>query len=296
MDKAMLLRHIQYFLAVANHGSFTRAAASLHVSQPALSQQIKQLEESLRATLFDRTGRSIRLTDAGEAFQLHARRALQEIDAGKRAIHDVRDLSRGSLRIAMTPTFTAYLIGPLVDTFHRLHPGVAINVQEMSQERMEDMLLDDAVDIGIAFDEVRSPDIEVHPFLVETMALVVGRTHPLAKRRKVPLKALNDESMVMLGPSFSTREHIDRYCRQHGIHPGVAMEVDSIGAVVQIVRRGSLSTLLPSAVAREDLVAITLEPSLFERTAALLYRRDGYRSAAVEAFGALAAKASRGFR
>lgn len=89
----MLSRHINYFLAVAEHGSFTRAASALHVSQPALSQQIRQLEESLGVPLFDRSGRTIRLTDAGEVWRQYASRALQELGAGKRAIHDVANMN-----------------------------------------------------------------------------------------------------------------------------------------------------------------------------------------------------------
>src|SRR5215469_3170202 len=98
----MLLRHINYFLAVAKHQSFTKAAASLHISQPALSLQIKQMEESLGAQLFDRSGRVTRITDAGEVYLRHAQLAIQELGAGRRAIHDVQDLSRGVLRVAMT--------------------------------------------------------------------------------------------------------------------------------------------------------------------------------------------------
>src|ERR1700736_851018 len=117
----MLLRHIRYLPAVAEHRNFTRAAEALHVSQPALSQQIRQLEETLGVLLFDRSGRAIQLTDAGHAYVEYARRALRELDAGQRAIHDVRDLSRGQLRLALTPTFHPYLIGPLVGGFHTLH-------------------------------------------------------------------------------------------------------------------------------------------------------------------------------
>lgn len=91
----MLLRHIRYFLAVAEQGNFTRAAEALHVSQPTLSQQIKQLEDTLGAPLFDRSGRAVRLTDAGEAWMRYARLALQDLDAGARAIHDVATLERG---------------------------------------------------------------------------------------------------------------------------------------------------------------------------------------------------------
>jgi LysR family transcriptional regulator, cyn operon transcriptional activator len=156
----------------------------LHVSQPTLSQQIRQLEDTLRAPLLDRSGRMIALTDAGLAYLGYARRALQDLEAGRRAIHDVQELSRGTLRVAMTPTFTAYLAGPLVKTFNSRYPGITLTIQEMSQERMETLLNDDALDVGIAFDEVRSPDIEGQTLLSESLALMVGKSHPYAKRRR----------------------------------------------------------------------------------------------------------------
>jgi LysR family transcriptional regulator, cyn operon transcriptional activator len=179
-----LLRHIRYFLAVAEHKNFTRAAEALHVSQPTLSQQIRQLEDTPRAPLLDRSGRTIALTDAGVAYLGYARRALQDLEAGRRAIHDVQELSRGTLRVAMTPTFTAYLAGPLVETFNSHYPGITLTIQEMPQERMERLLNDDALDVGIAFDEVRSPDIEGQTLLSESLALMVGKSHPYAKRRR----------------------------------------------------------------------------------------------------------------
>ncbi|KWC05142.1 transcriptional regulator CynR [Burkholderia ubonensis] len=282
----MLVRHIRYFLAVAEHHSFTRAAAALHVSQPALSQQIKQLEESLGAQLFDRTGRTTRLTDAGEVYCRYARRALQGLEEGKRAIHDVGDLSRGSLRIAVTPTFTSYLIGPMVESFHGRYPGVTLTVREMSQERMEELLVDDELDVGIAFQEVRSQDIDAQRLLVETLALVVGRHHPLAKRRSVRVSALNDESLILPSAEFATREHIDRYCRQNDLRPQVLMEVNSISAVIEVIQRTRLSTLLPASIARgrDDLAAVALDPLPLQRTAVLMQRKGAYQTAAARAF------------
>jgi len=288
----MLARHIQYFLAVAQHHSFTRAATALHVSQPALSQQVRQLEESLGAQLFDRSGRSTRLTDAGEVYLRYARRAAQELEEAKRAIHDVSDLSRGSLRVAVTPTFTTYLVGPLVEAFHGRYGNITLNVREMSQERMEAMLLADELDVGIAFEDVQAQDIEASPLLVETLALVVNRRHPLAKAASIGLEALSAESLVLLSGEFATREQIDHYCQQHGLHPQVRMEANTISAVIEIVRRTSLSTLLPAtiALANEDLVAIALQPVRLQRTAVLMQRRGGYQRATARAFIELAAE------
>ncbi|WP_346839935.1 transcriptional regulator CynR [Microbulbifer sp. SAOS-129_SWC] len=286
----MLARHIQYFLAVAEHLSFTRAAAALHVSQPALSQQVRQLEESLGAQLFDRSGRTTRLTDVGEVYLRYARRAAQELQEAKRAIHDVSDLSRGSLRVAVTPTFTTYLVGPLVEAFHGRYPSITMDVRELSQERMEELLLADLLDVGIAFEDVQAQDIEASPLLVETLALVVNNRHPLAKAQSIGLEALSAQSLVLLGTEFATREQIDRFCQQHGIHPQVRMEANAISAVIEIVRRTTLSTLLPTpiALAHEGLVALKLDPVRLQRTAVLMWRKGAYQSAAARAFIELA--------
>lgn len=282
----MLARHIQYFLAVAEYHSFTRAAAALHVSQPALSQQVKQLEESLGAQLFDRSGRKTRLTDAGEVYLRYAHSAAQALEQGKRAIHDVADLSRGSLRIALTPTFTPYLIGPLVEAFHQRYPNITLNLREIAQEQIEERLLADELDVGIAFEGARPQEIETHPLLVETLALVVGSRHPLAGQRTAGLEALNAASLILLNAEFASREQIDRYCRQHGIRPHVQMEANAIGAVIEVVRRTRLATLLPAAIARTypDLVAIELEPQRLQRRVVLMQRQGAYKTAATQAF------------
>ncbi|PDT22290.1 transcriptional regulator CynR [Rhizobium hidalgonense] len=286
----MLARQVRYFLAVAEHESFTRAADALHVSQPALSQQVRLMEESLGVQLFDRSGRTTRLTDSGEVYLQYVRRASQEFREAKRAIHDVNDLSRGALRVAVTPTFTTYLVGPLVEAFYSRYPNISLNVREISQEHMEELLLADEIDVGIAFSGTLTPDLDLDPLLVETLALVVRTGHPLAGEMSIGLKALSAESLVLLSAEFATREQIDRFCRQHSIQPHVRIEANSISAVIEIVRRTRLSTLLPATIAfaRQDLVAIPLDPVRLQRTAVLMQRKDAYRSAAARVFIELA--------
>ena len=266
------------------------------MSQPTLSQQIRQLEDSLRVQLLDRSGRTIQLTDAGAAYVRYAQRALQDLEAGSRAIHDVQELSRGSLRLAMTPTFTAYLIGPLLEKYNCRYPNITLNILEMPQERMEALLNEDALDVGIAFSDTQSPDIETQVLFVEALAMVVGKSHPYAKKKRGPLtlQEFEREALVLLNEEFATRHYIDRYCRRHGIAPRIAMEVNSISAITEIVRRSTLGTLLPAAIAREhgELRLVDLEPALPQRTAALLLRKDAYRSAAARAFIALALEES----
>ena len=277
----MLLRHIRYLLAVAEHRNFTRAAEALHVSQPTLSQQIKQLEESLGAPLLDRSGRSVSLTDAGQAYVRFARLALQDLQAGKRAIHDVQDLSRGHLRLAMTPTFTAYLIGPLLAQFNALYPGITVSVEELTQDRMEAALTEDVLDIGIGFTGEHLPDIACEALFVEALSVVVSASHPALQA-----PSWLEQPMVLLNPGFATRRYIDDYCRQQGVKPPIAMEANSISAIIEIVRHTALATILPSAIAtaHPGLHAVAIRPALPQRTVALLSRQGAYRSAACTAF------------
>ena len=277
----MLLRHIRYLLAVAEHRNFTRAAEALHVSQPTLSQQIKQLEESLGAPLLDRSGRSINLTDAGQAYVRFARLALQDLQAGTRAIHDVQDLSRGHLRLAMTPTFTAYLIGPLLARFNARYPGITLSVEELTQDRIEAALGEDLLDIGIGFTGEHALDIECEALFVEQLSVVVSANHPQLSRL-----AWLEQPLVLLNTGFATRRHIDDYCRRQGVKPRIAMEANSISTIIEIVRNTPLATVLPQALAEAQtgLHAVTIDPPLPQRTAALLSRKGAYRSAACRAF------------
>lgn len=283
----MLLRHIRYFLAVAEQGNFTRAAEALHVSQPTLSQQIKQLEEQLGTPLFDRSGRAVRLTDAGVAWMRYARLALQDLEAGTRAIHDVATLERGSLRLAMTPTFTAYLVGPVIDAFYQRHPGISLSIQELTQDRIEALLAEDRLDLGIAFGQAQSTDITAEDLFSESLEMMVGVNHPLAQQQH-PLTAeeFGRQPLALLSEDFATRQFIDSYCRQQGIRPQVAVEANAIGAIVEIVRRGQLATVLPAAIsqANPQLRSVPLNSAMPARRAVLLQRKDAYRSAALRAF------------
>ncbi|MFJ3910688.1 transcriptional regulator CynR [Streptomyces vinaceus] len=285
------LRHLRYLLAVAGHGSFTRAAEELHISQPTLSQQIKQLERTVGVQLLDRTGRAVRLTDAGAAFVPYARRALQDLAAAERAVLDVADLSRGSLRLAMTPTFTAYLLGPLAARLHARHPGITLNVKEMTQDQLESALLADAVDLGIAFRGAHLPGIGATGLFTETLGLVVGPEHPHAGRTEpLPVSELPTCPLALLSEDFATREHIDAHFRRHRVAPRIAVEADSISALTEIVRRTGLATVLPDALTRGDtpLHPVPLAPALPARTVVLLRRESAYEGAAVRAFTALA--------
>jgi LysR family cyn operon transcriptional activator len=283
----MLLRHLRYLVAVADHGGFTRAAEALHVSQPTLSQQIRQLEDTLGVSLFDRTSRTVKPTDAGQAYIECARRVLVELEAGKRALHDVKDLSRGTLRLAMTPTFMAYLVGPLVRDYVARYPNIHLQIFELSMDDIEAGLLDDSLDVAIAFSEVRNADIESIPAFTETLGVMVGRDHPLYdSQAALSADALAQLDFALLATDFVTRTRIDAYFANEGITPKVAIEVNSVSTLLEVIRHTAIATILPEPIATQDraLHRIPLLGEAPKRGAALLRRQNNYHSAASVAF------------
>ena len=280
------LRHLRYLLAVADHGNFTRAAEDLHISQPTLSQQIKQLERTLRVQLLDRSGRTVRLTDAGAVYADHARRALRDLAAAERAVHDVHDLSRGHLRLAVTPTFTAYLVGPLTAELHTRHPGITLALTETTQDRIEAALLADDLDLGIAFAGPHPPGITATPLFTEALSLVTGTHGTGAAPRRRPVRSLMQQQLALLSGDFATRGHIDDYFAEHRVTPRITVEANTIQALTEIVRRTPLATVLPDAVTHDHphLIPVPLDPPLPTRTVSLLQRDGSYLSAAARAF------------
>ncbi|GAA2446260.1 transcriptional regulator CynR [Streptomyces pulveraceus] len=286
------LRHLRYLIAVAEHGNFTRAAEELRISQPTLSQQIKQLERVVGVQLLDRGGRGVRPTDAGEAYVHYARRALRELAAADRAVLDVADLSRGHLRLAVTPTFTAYLVGPLVEALHTRHPGITLDLREMTQDRIEAGLLADDLDLGIAFEGSHPPGVTPTALFTETLSLVVATSRAEARGdRPLPVRDLADQQLALLSSDFATRGHIEGYLAEHRVSPPIAVEANTIQALTEIVRRtGTLATVLPDAITDDHphLAPIPVDPPLPTRVATLLHRESAYESAAARAFTRLA--------
>jgi len=287
-------RSLQYLVAIAEYGSYTRAAEALHVSQPTLSQQIKQLEESLQSLLLDRSGRSVQLTNAGEIYLRHARRAWGELDGGARAIHDVQNLSRGSLRLGWTP-ITDYLTCSLLENFNGLYPGININTLEMPQDDIEISVAESRIDIGIVFSKpfantTRPNELETNVLFEEKLCVAVGKFHPRAKQQeRMSAQNLGQESLALLNTDFALRRHVDEYCSQHDIEPRFAIESNSLSAIISLIKHRPLATVLPRSIVRQQcLHSINLSPEMQRKEITLIYRKDGYKSPATVAFSELA--------
>ena len=282
----MLLRHLRYLSSVVEHGSFTRAAQALHVSQPALSQQIRQLEERLGVQLLDRTGKAVRATDAGATYLEYVGRAFREIDAAGRAARDVNDLSSGVLRLGFTPSFSAYLTAPLARRFREKYPRITLELNALSQDEIEADLIDDKLDCALAFYAARASGITSYPLHTERLSLVGRCDHPVMNNKFIDVRCIEKEELILLNNTFVTRQTINNHFDKYGIKPNIVIETSSMTTIIELIKSSSLVTILPDAVAieRQGLLSRKLLPTMQERQVVLLQREGAYRSAAMRAF------------
>jgi LysR family cyn operon transcriptional activator len=186
----MELRHLCYFLAVADTRSFTRAAERLHVTQPTLSHQIKQLEQMVGTVLFDRSTKEVELTDAGRLFKPYCERVLKEIEASTLAISELEGLMRGTLRMAVFHSFSHSMLPPIMSEFALRYPGVHVITRLVPRLDMERELINAELDMAVAYAADDNDQIVAEPLFEEELVLVVGSQCPHAGRKSLPMREL----------------------------------------------------------------------------------------------------------
>ena len=289
INLGMEIRQLRYFLDIAETEHLTQSAQNLFVTQSTLSHGLRQLEQELDVALFDRLGRGLKLSQAGAEFRVYARRALQEIEAGRMALADLGGLQSGKLKVGAFPTFLNTVVPATVAAFSRAYPKVKVEVRDLRAGPIEQQLLEGELDLGIAFHPAQHEEIEAEVLFEERLLLVVGPRHPLAGRDRLEMAALSGVPLALLPRTFATRRLIDDSLRQAGVAPRVQVEMDSVESLLGVCRYGDLASIVPERAARQapDLVAIALcEPEIV-RHAGILWRRGASRSAAAREFAAL---------
>lgn len=278
----MELRHLRYFLAVADTRSFTRAAERLHVTQPTLSHQVKQLESLVGTVLFERSTKDVELTAAGRLFKPYCERILKEIESSALAITELEGLMRGTLRMAVFHSFSHSMLPPIMSEFALRYPGVHVTARLVPRFDMERDLLNADLDMAVAYISDDNDQIEAERLFDEELVLVVGSRHTEAGRKSMPMRELAKLSLVMLTPEFGARQFVDRFLADAGLQPHVVLEMNAIEPILATIRDSGLASVL-SAGAIVDPMGLKLvrltEPAP-KRTVGILWRRNGHRSAA----------------
>ena len=283
----MDLKQLRYFQTVVELGSFTAAARRLHIAQPAISIAIRKLESELELTLLHRGERQVTPTSEGEVLLRHARRLLAQAEAAELEMRELQGLSKGEVRIGIPSMLGSYYFPPILMGFKHRYPDLRLSVHEGGTRRLQQMIHDGELDVGVVVAEGAPADLETRPFLREEMVLCVTRDHPLAERSSIGIAEFFSHELVVFKEGYFLREFIDRFSREHDVQPRIAFESNLIPLTKAIVRHGfGITTFLRMVVEQDpegDLVAIPFETPVY-LDLSLAWKRGGYLSRADRAF------------
>ena len=282
----MELRQLEYFVAVADEASFTRAAARLHVAQPGVSAQIRQLERELGQDLFDRSGRPVRLTEAGTAVLVYARAALGAAAGARLAVDELAGLVRGHVAVGMVVACSSYDLANLLADFHRDYPAVEITLSEANTDVLIQGLGAGQLDLAfVGLGDATPPGIEIQLVANEPLVAAVSKDDVLVARTTITLDAIRDRALMSLPRGTGLRSCLDDACSRSGFEPRITLEASNLGILAALASRGLGVAILPESVARAhpELHAIEVTRPAMRGRLALAWRTGGPISPAARA-------------
>jgi DNA-binding transcriptional LysR family regulator len=284
----MELTQLETFLAVAEERSFSRAAVRLHRTQPAISQVIRKLEESVGETLFDRAARDGSLTSAGVLLRDYALRLLALRREASSALHELKSLERGHLQLAANEYTCMYLL-PAIDAFRREFPHVEVTVQRMLASRIPEELSLRTFELGVISFRPDPAQFRTIAVYGDSLAFIVSPRHPLAAAPHVSIRDLGNENFIAHNVASPLRRKVIEAFQRHRTPLNMRIELPTIEAIKRFVAMGNGVALVPHlAVAREletgDLVRIPVDELDVRRVLRLVHRRQATLSYAAMAF------------
>lgn len=269
----MEIHQLRYFSAIVRAGSFTRAAEELGIAQPSLSQQIRALEKQIGTPLFERLGRSVRLTTYGEALRQPAADILRQVAEAQSSLANLQSGVRGKLRVGVIPTILPYLIAPRIGAFLKLFPEVELQLTEDTTARLVEQLQAGDLDIAVSGLPVRNPDIVCSELTREPLLLAVAEDHPLARKSSVDLHDLRNQRLLLLKEGHCLRDDVLATCSRMELTS--VFESDQLASVFQLVRSGFGVTIVPAMAApfSSGCKLIPLRGNSFRRIGYLRARR-----------------------
>ena len=251
----MELHQLRYFCAVADSGSFSRAAEHCHVSQPSLSQQILKLESELGARLFDRLSRSVRLTEVGKTFLPRARAVLCELESARGDVVESKDSVSGHVTVGVIPTVAPYFLPPVLAAFSKRFAESAVTVVEEITPVLLERLRSGAIDIAVLALPVRGHEFDALPLLTEPLFAALPKKHSLARRTSIALRDLRKEPFLLLRDGHCFRENAVAACDRARVSPQVVFESGQFSSLLALVGAGVGVSLVPAmAVDRRSQV------------------------------------------
>ena len=286
----MEVSQLRYFLAVAESGSFSRAAEACQVAQPSLSQQIQKLERELRQPLFDRLPRGAALTEAGARFLPRARTIISGFDDARREIQDAGAENAepaGTLRIGAIPTIAPYLMPKTVQRFLKKHPQVDLHLDEDVTARLIEKLNSGQLDLVLAALPLEGEHIQAQALFKEELVLALPAKHVLARGKTVKWAALETAPFLKLHEMHCLSQQIEGICQRKGVETRVAFEGSQLGTVLRMVATGIGVSMVPRMAVSHEVPGVVfraMEGVPPTRTVGAAWHLLRYRSRALKAF------------
>ena len=279
---------LRTFLEVAKQSSFSRAGQKVFRSQSAVSAQIRQLESEYGERLLDRSGKTVRLTPAGEVFREYAQRMLSVRDESLRAVADQGSDPRGVLAIGANEATCLYVLPDVFAEYLRLYPSVQISIYRNFSHKILERLDAGAIDVGIVTLPVKMPSLKVRTIYRDRLMLMVSADNPLAKHEKVPISMIVEQPLILPRTGY-TRQIMDKLFRPYRPQLQVRMELPSIGMIKSFVAAGLGVSLISSSFARDEVQSgrvklVGLKDNELWRELGLAYRRNRSLPRAAQAF------------
>ncbi|MEC2345471.1 MULTISPECIES: cidABC operon transcriptional activator CidR [Paenibacillus] len=247
----MDIRQMQVLIEVARLRSFTKAAEALYITQPTISKTIKAMEEELGVVLFDRVGKKIELTDAGQIIATQAQQIVTSFQNLMAELDDLRNLKKGHLRIGLPPMVGASFFPRVIGEFHQRYPDITIQLFEDGAKKVEQDVAKGLLDVGVAVLPTVEAELSYFPFVEEKLNLVVHPSHRLAERECVELAELAPDGFVLFREDFTLHDRIIGACAKVGFHPHIIYESSQWDLISEMVAVGLGITLLPETICRE---------------------------------------------
>lgn len=286
----MELFQLQSFQAVASLGGFTRAAEAMHLTQPAVTRQIASLEKELHTRLFDRLGKTVKLTTAGEALLKYAESIMRLEKEAKQAISDIGSGAAGRLTLGASSTIATYVLPSILKRYHSEFPKIEIAVHTGISAQVLEMVLSNVVDIGLVTSVAKDDTLQSLDLGDYDTCVVTPPEHPLAFRESISAADLANSPLILMESGTNLRTYVDRLLNAAGVEEQVTMELDNVEAIKRMIEAGLGISMLPRVSINAEiesgrLVALPLaDLPTANRQMRLTYRKDKYLNAAMKAF------------
>ncbi|WP_100330669.1 LysR family transcriptional regulator [Bacillus xiapuensis] len=282
----MEIRQFVYFTEVAKLQSFTKAAESLHVSQPALSKMVKNLEEEMGVQLLDR--KNLKLTDAGKIVYDKARNILQQVNDLSSSLSDLTKLKKGTLHIGIPSIIGTLFFPTIIAQFRRLYPGITIKMSEHGARTVEKRLEEDLIELGIAVLPVDEQSFETVPFIEEDIMVIMRKNHPLSHRQSLTLKDVQKEDFVFFQEDFTLHGLLKKACRREGFEASIVLESNQWDFVAEMVEADLGISFFPYSLSKrldpERISLVPLDNDLLKWKLAVILKKNRYISFAAREF------------